>query len=212
MNELAVSIAIVLFPGLISTVICDKIAIHGRDWRTFKYGVYSFIFGVLSYAIVQLLLSAWQIADFVLVGTPVLFTRLRVWSLASTQHADIALWEVCAASAVAPIIAFVATTISEHKWLTRLAQRLHVSNKFGDENLFSYYLNSDEVQNVYIRDPNVNQTYAGRVLEYSETDHIQEVVLSGVTVYDYEGSQPLYSLPTMYLARPIGTFTIETVE
>jgi hypothetical protein len=211
MNALAVSIAVILFPGLIATAICDQIATHSPRWRTFKYTVYSFIFGVSCYIVLQFLEWVPILISNVLHDLHQPFVQLRVWSIAYAQRADVDLWEVLWASAIAPLVAGVATAIDTRKLLTRLARRLRVSNKFGDENLFSYYLNSEDVRWVYIRDPHVNQTYVGNVRDFSEADHIQEIVLSDVTVYNYESSERLYSLPTIYLARPIGTFTIEAV-
>jgi len=212
MNALAVSVAVILFPGLIATIICDKIAVHSARWRSFKYSVYSFIFGVMCYAALQLICWIGQNAMNLVVGTSQEPIRLHVWSLVVSQQTDIHLWEVFWASLMAPVIAAIATVINSRKLLTRIAQRLRISQKFGDENLFSYYLTSNEIQWVYIRDPSVNQTYEGRVWAYSETDNIQEIVLSEATVYEYESSKKLYSLPTVYLARPTGTFAIEAIS
>ena len=210
MNDLVISIAVILFPGLIATVVCDQIASHSPSWRTFKYVVYSFIFGVVCYIAVQFI--DW-VGVFFWNGMrwqpPQSFQLLHVWSIATSQRADIKLGEVLAASAISPFVAALATAIDTLKLLTRAAQWLHVSWKFGDENLFSYYLNRKDIEWVYIRDPSVNQTYEGSVELYSETDHIQEIVLSDVTVYNYETIDRLYWLPSIYLARPIGTFTIE---
>ena len=46
---------------------------------------------------------------------------------------------------------------------------------------------------------------------YSENEHIQEIVLSEVTVFNYEDSEELYFIPTIYLTKPIGKFIIEAI-
>jgi hypothetical protein len=212
MNELAVSIGVISFPGILACIICDKIASHSPKWRVFKYSVYSFVFGVSCYVLEQLIYSASRAIISAcccahLPGPQI----LRVWSVATAQKIDIYLPEVAWATALAPLVAIAASLINNHKVLNRIAQWARVSNKFGDENLFSYYLNARTLQWVYIRDPNVNQTYKGSVVSWSETDHIQEIVLADVTVYEYESSTELYSLPTLYLARPTGSFVIEAI-
>lgn len=53
MNELAIAVGVILFPGLITAVICDKITVHSPRWGSFKYSVYSFIFGVSCYVALQ---------------------------------------------------------------------------------------------------------------------------------------------------------------
>ncbi|HEX4299257.1 MAG TPA: hypothetical protein VH327_00145, partial [Gammaproteobacteria bacterium] len=78
MNELAIAVAIILFPGLIASVIADKITAHTRQWGTFKYGIYSFVFGVSCYGLLQIvyyLASLFFFKDF--------NSRLHVWSLIS---------------------------------------------------------------------------------------------------------------------------------
>jgi hypothetical protein len=46
---------------------------------------------------------------------------------------------------------------------------------------------------------------------HSESEHVRELVLDHVTIYRYEDSARLYSVPTMYLSREIGKLVIETV-
>ena len=40
---------------------------------------------------------------------------------------------------------------------------------------------------------------------------MQEIVLSEVTVYRYEDSAELYSVPTIYLNKKLGQFIIEAI-
>lgn len=211
MNELAVSIGVILFPGLIACIICDKIAAHGLKWGTFKYGVYSFVFGVSCYA-------ATQIASYLRNAITNLYFHsawpdppLHVWAMVTAHKVDINFAELSFATLLAPGVAAAVTFINDRHFLNRWAQRVGVSAKYGDENLFSHYLNSEEITWVYIRDIATNQTYKGSVLSWSETDNMQEIVLSDVTVYEYETSTELYSLPSIYLARSTGTFVIEAV-
>ena len=212
MDELAVSIGVISFPGLLACIICDKIASHSPKWRAFKYAIYSFVFGVFCYGTEQAIYSLWR-TILSATGCPVaqMPSLLHVWSIATAQKVDIFFPEVVWATALAPVVAVVAALINNHKVLNRIAQRAGISNKFGDENLFSYYLNARTLQWVYIRDPNTNQTYKGSVVSWSETDHMQELVLADVTVYEYESSLLLYSLPTIYLAKPTGSFVIEAI-
>ena len=208
MNELAVSIGIILFPGLLACVICDKIAAHSPKWGSFKYSVYSFIFGVLCYASVQFV---FYVEDWFKSAPDWALRDLHVWSIVTNQRADIDVWEVFYATLAAPIVAIVATYINNYKILNKLAKKIKASSKFGDENLFSYYLNSNEIDWIYVREPSTNHTYQGRVSSWSENDHIQEMVLFDVTVYEYETSKELYSLPTLYLAKPTGSFIVEEI-
>lgn len=213
MNSLAVAIAIVLLPGLVASVICDKITVHSPRWNAFKYSIYSFLFGVSSYALLQLITAAYQFIKGLLCNVHEAQTyTLGVWSIIQNDKATIPLFEVGLATMLAPIIALLASFLVNNKIINKIAQKLRVSQKYGDENLFSFFLNLKEVEWVYIRDKENGLTYLGRVVSYSECDSIQEVVLTEVTVYEYESSDKLYDVSIIYLSKPLGTFVIEVPE
>jgi hypothetical protein len=210
MNDLAVAVGIILFPGLIACVICDKITVHTVKWESFKYGVYSFVLGVLCYVLLQAIsLAWWQVAKLFVPPLALPDRILKVWSFAVAQKGAVEIKEVLAATALSPIVAAVAATIVNYKLLNRVASRLRISQKYGDENLYSYFLNSPDIDWVYVRDKTQGLTYQGRVVSFSENDHMQELVLSEVTVFGYDSSDEYYSVPHLFLAKPVGAFVIE---
>jgi len=213
MNELAVAIAIVLFPGLIATVIADKLIVHYAKWGTFKYGIYSFVFGVGCYVAVQVLATAWNCLPDGMPDVLPIQSRLDVWSLVAPNggKSTVDLVEVMVATLFAPFAALLAAYLVNHKMLNRLAKRLSISQKYGDENLFSFYLNSQEITWIYVRDREKGLTYQGMVVSYSESESMQELVLAHVTVFGYEDSEEYYKVPSVYLTKPMGTFVIEAV-
>jgi hypothetical protein len=209
MNSLVITIAIVLLPGLVASIICDKITVHTPKWGNFKYSIYSFLFGFFSYGLLQLLQWSYIFLSDFCNFSNIIFSELDTWKIIQNESNQVPFNEVFFALLLAPVVAFTSSSIVNHKIINRVAQKLNVSQKYGDENLFSFILNSKEVDWVYIRDIENQFTYLGRVVSYSECDSIQEIVLSEVDVYEYDTSDFLYSLPIIYLSRKIGTFTIE---
>ncbi|MHB1332550.1 MAG: hypothetical protein ACYCY1_08135 [Sulfuriferula sp.] len=213
MNSLAVAIAIVLLPGLVASVICDKITVHSPRWGAFKYSIYSFLFGILSYGLLQFIEYGYHyILSFLDKTHQVQSYTLGVWSIIQNDKAPIALSEVGWATLLAPIVALIAAWLVNYKILNKIAQKLNISQKYGDENLYSFFLNLNEVDWVYVRDKINGFTYFGRVVSYSECDSIQEIVLSEVGVYEYESSELLYPVSIIYLSKPLGSFVIEVPE
>lgn len=98
------------------------------------------------------------------------------------------------------------------KLLNRVAQRLRVSDKYGDENLYHYFLNSKEIEWVYVRDIENNLTFQGCVVSFSENAVCQEIVLRDVVVYRFSDSAKLYSMEKLYLSRELGKLLIESTE
>ncbi|HEX4300312.1 MAG TPA: hypothetical protein VH327_05520, partial [Gammaproteobacteria bacterium] len=103
-----------------------------------------------------------------------------------------------------------AVYIFTHKIFHRIALRFNISNKYGDENLYSFFLQNRNW--LYVRDIENNLTYEGLLVSYSENDLIQEIVLSQVTVYSYKDSEKYYSVPSVYLSKAIGKFNIEEIS
>jgi ABC-type multidrug transport system fused ATPase/permease subunit len=209
MNKLLITLIIILFPGVIATIIAGKITFHSK-WDSFKYGLYSFVLGVCTYGVLQIFVYIYNMfaAGSVSIVT---WTHLDVWSIAIKDTPQVSPWEICLAAVLAIPVAFFASWLINHKVFNKLAQNVKASTKYGDENLFSYYLNAKEIDWVYIRDLENQLTYQGRIVSYSENDEIQEVVLSDVTVFAYQDSSELYSVPSIYLSREIGKFIIEAV-
>jgi len=210
-NDLAILVGLISFPGLVATIICDKILVHTERWGSFKYLIYTFIFGVASYLSLQLFSALLGSIDRHL---PFLSTNptLSVWSTL-LDHSSKPQWgEIAWATLIAPLIAGLAALAVNKKIVNKVVQKLGISDKYGDENLFSYYLNSPDVAWVYVRDIQNNLSYRGLVRSFSETKEIQELVLTDVTVFDYKESDELYRVASIYLTKPIGAFIIEAPE
>lgn len=210
MNQLAVAIAIVLFPGVIASVICDKLIVHYQRWDAFKYGVYSFIFGLLSYAALQAVVTALAEIERTIPGISIVHgAGLSAWSVVAEEKYKINLLEVMWATLLAPLVATFAAIIVNFKLINRLAQKLGISNKYGDENLYSYFLNAKGVKWIYVRDKEVGLSYFGRLNSFAEYSATHELVLDEVEVFEYDTSALLYKVGSIYLAKPVGKFVIE---
>lgn len=188
-SELAVKLIILLIPGALAALIVEKLAIHTK-WNEFKFIIYAIIFGSLSYLVLGFFGSAdnfWQ-------------------NLPAKEIPFDVVWKACIAGI---LIGFISVAIDTHKLISKLARKLKISNKYGDENLYSYFLGSKEVNEVYVRDKANNLTYWGFVDSYSETEEASEIVLRAVRVYDYETSDYLYDSDKVYLSRKKDEITIE---
>ncbi|SRR6266571_7119671 len=209
MNQLVVTIIIILLPGITATVVCDQLIVHSK-WDSFKFGLYSLVLGVLTYALLQLFFYVGDIfRDSTIVGAS--WSQLKIWRSVASEKPEIPGTEVVLAVVLSAPVAFFISWLVKYKLINKFAQRIGVSLKFGDENLYSYYLNAEEIDWIYVRDPIANLTYQGKVQLFSENDAIQELVLSEVTVFRYEDSEELYSVPTIYLAKETGKFIIEAI-
>lgn len=120
--------------------------------------------------------------------------------------------EIILAMGIAIILGFILTKADTYKWLNNFAKRYKISDKYGDEPLFSYFLNLKDTEYVYIRHIKHNFTYLGYVSSFSENEDFREVVLSNVTVYSYDESEELYQVSRLYLCLEKDDIIIEHAQ
>lgn len=192
MSELTIKLIIILVPGAIATLIFGKLILH-KEWNSFNFVLYSILFGIFSYLTLQLIING--INFFRINKLP----ELTIWS-SLNDASFIPYKEVVFASIISIVLAFIATMIENRKVINRVARLLRISSKFGDENLFSMFLNSKDVEFVYLRDIKNQLTYHGWVKSFSENDNISEIRLCDVAVYNYSDSEFLYEVEEIYLS------------
>jgi len=195
-SELTLKLIILLIPGAIACVIYEKITIH-KKWNAFPFVANSILFGASSYIIAQLI--------FNLIGNDSTFDNF--WSNLPTK--EIPYKAVNKSSIIAVILSLICAALDYHKVLNNFAKRLKITNKYGDENLYSYFLNAKNVDEVYVRDIKNNITYHGIIDAFSETSEFKELVLRDVKVYSYDKSKFMYTIEKVYLSRPKDDIIIE---
>ena len=208
MNQLVVTLIFILLPGIVAAVIMDKLVFHPK-WDSFKFILYSLLLGVLSYMALQVIYwghDYWISCE----GKPIIWSSLNFWDTVIADKPSINKKEIFLVTALSIPVAFFISWATNFKLLNKVAQLLRVSAKYGDENLYSYFLNAQEIDWVYIRDIENNLTYEGRVVSYSENENSQEIVLSEVKVYRYSDSVMLYDMPKIYISRDFGKLIIES--
>lgn len=194
-SELTLKLILLLIPGAVASIIYEKLTIQ-KKWPAFKFLAHSILFGALSYLLTQLI-PGWGsgLESF--------------WKNLPTK--EIPFEAISKAIVTSLAIGFASSGINHWKLVNRFGKMLALTNKYGDENLYSYFLNARNVFEVYVRDIGNNLTYHGQVNSFSETDHIKEIVLENVVVYEYETSAELYTVNKIYLSRPSDSITIELV-
>lgn len=195
-SELTLKLILLLIPGSIACIIYERLTIH-KQWNSFKFIINAILFGAISYIVAQLVFS--------ICGADETFTTF--WE--NLPSKDIPYNAIVKASIISIFIGVASTVIDNYKLINRLGKWLKLTNKYGDENLYSYFLNADDVEEVYIRDIENNLTYHGIINSFSENDHIKEIVLIDVVVYEYEFSKELYSLDKIYLSKAKENLIIE---
>jgi len=217
MNSLVILIFVLFLPGILAALIYDLFTVKRCKWGQFEYIIYAYIYGIFSYLILQVL--------YIIPCTrPIQYESLSIWNLIdSTLEAKsspkLNLTEVLKATAIGVILSLVFVKAKTDNWIHKAMQYLSISYKYGDANLFSFFLNMKDYDWYQVRDYEKKLTYVGRAYSFSENEDgkIQELVLKDVTVYStvpIKGvdTGELYSIDAIYLSKSFGQFEIEGVK
>lgn len=195
-SELTLKLILLLIPGAIACIIFEKLTIH-RKWTPFQFVANAIIFGGSSYLIAQLISGFFSSSN-----------ELSAFWM-NLPAKDIPYTTILKGILVAPFIGLLFTLLDFYRVINKIGGFLKISNKYGDLNLFTHFLNSPEVKELYIRDKESNLTYHGKLHSYSETDSIKEILLYDVDIYDYTSGDKSYSVRSVYLAKPKDALVIE---
>jgi len=99
---------------------------------------------------------------------------------------SIPLSEVLLACIISIFIGLLATYVGEKKIIFSWAQKLKISDKYGNESLFLKFMGKEDVREVYLKDIKNNLMYHGYIEYFGETDTIREIVLKDVDIYNID--------------------------
>lgn len=182
-------------PGIIGALIIDVLTTY-RKREAYQFIIHAFLLGLSSYGILSLI---------VFLNNKILEYKKQIptWkvtffdSLFSTE-ARISLIEVFFSSLIAIVIAILLVKIINKKLIYTWANKLKISNKHGEDDVWEYLLGSDEVEWISIRDLDHNLVYQGMLRAFSDKDDKRELYLTDVIVYDNQDGDELYKMDHMY--------------
>jgi RsiW-degrading membrane proteinase PrsW (M82 family) len=209
-SELTLKLIIILIPGAIATVIIDKLTIH-KEWSPFKFVVNSIILGIFSYLTLQLVENFLVFIHNLFGSQAILYTNLIIWNTLEDSK-TIPYKEVIFSAICGIFIGGIGTLFENYRVINKIGKKLRLTNKYGHENLFSYFLNSKETGYVYLRNFKNDLTYLGYIKSFCETENTSEIVLGDVSVYTCESSDLLYEIEEIYLSFPKTEIIIEKAK
>ncbi len=210
-SALTLKIIILLVPGALATTIFKRLTVRHSEQSDFMFVIISIMFGMFSYVVLQLIYYLIDIVKYLIWGNILVYEKIETFADLSNGN-SIPFSEVLWASIISLVLGFLISKIDHSKAINNIARKLNISNKYGDENLYSYFLNSPDINWVYIRDIENSLTYLGAVESFSEALEHKEIVLGQVSVYTYPKSKKLYDIDRVYLVYPKDKLIIEQAK
>lgn len=192
-------LALVFLPGIIWATIDAKYGAGLKPTQSTLL-IRSFVFGMTTYSCLFVI--------YVLFGQPFGYPEL------ASNVEKLNFFELKDEIALSIPLSFVMCVgwlwVVRKRYLKRFLHFINVTRRYGDEDLWSYTLNSDDanVEYVHLRDTENGFTFCGWVNAYSESEENRELLLSDVIVYNEQGLE-LSKAPVLYLARPKNNIWLE---
>jgi Family of unknown function (DUF6338) len=200
-SNLLLKVLWILTPGIISSIILDE-AVHLKDRSPFRFFIRSWILGAFNYMVFSIIASygIWELnsLDF----RDLLLEKQTVENLRLKEMGTLVLISVG--------LGFFSSFLITKKALFWILHKFSITNKFGDNDVWSFIHNSKENTGwIILRDHNLNLYYQGWVQAFSESHEENEILLRNVEVFKNDTGELIYSVPGMYIARNKSDLTLE---
>ena len=208
MPELTVKLLLLFFPGIVCYLIVDALVVH-RERKLHEIFLLSFVYGLLSYVVYALVKALFGLSISATEGLRVPPPHIAILQSLYIKDSAVDVVEISLVTGVAVVLGIVVSFALNRYWFHDIARHLKITPKFGQPNVWSFALNTNEVKWATIRDMQNNLMFQGYIRAFSDVEDPAEIFLTQVCVYNEKTGERLYEADTMYIARERSNLTIE---
>lgn len=209
-TELVWKLFLLLLPGVVATLMLNQIT-GSKKMTPFNFMINSALLGIASFIIMELAVSIFNIIR-ALFSPEIKINwglNLTIWDNLFDNDKEFNKLEIIFSYLLSiPLGVFYGFIISK-KLFNKLFQKLKFTHRYGDDDVWSFFLNSPNTQWILVRDKSTNLTYFGSLRAYSDTTEHREILLHDVTVHTSDTWEDLYSSESVYLELEENKFSIE---
>jgi hypothetical protein len=208
LSALTLRVVLLFFPGLVCALIVRALT-NRRERPTPEFLIDAFVFGIGTY----LLLAALRSGCVLVAGLAGLPSPrpITFFNVLTNETATISWGEIGLSALVAILLAGIIAAIGNNHLMHRTAGWLGISRKFGDPDVWSFFLNSPDSKWVAVRDVTTDTVYEGAVEAFSDTGATPELLLRTVTVSRSSTDTKLYACDRVYLSRDRASLVVEQI-
>jgi hypothetical protein len=209
-TELVWKLFLLLLPGVVATIMLIQIT-GDKKMSVFNFAINSALFGIASFLIMELSISFFNIIKALLSPGHVIKwgLNLTIWDNLFDNTKEFNKIEMIVSYLLSIPLGIFYGYIISRKLLNRLFKMLKLTNRYGDDDVWSFFLNSPNTQWVLVRDKLTNLTYFGSVRAYSDSSEKREILLNDVQVFTTDAWEHLYDSDSVFLELENNQFSIE---
>lgn len=206
LSVLTLRVVLLFFPGVLCALIVHALTIQ-RERTTPQFLTSAFVYGVSTYLLLAGVREAYAVGAKV-VGWKAP-PRVTFFDVLTNEKARIAWGEIALSAGVALVLAIVLAAVANHAILHRMAERLRVSRRFGQADVWGHFLDSPTTRWIIVRDVNADLLYEGWVDAFSDSGVDPQLLLSDVAVYRASTGTKLHDRKRVYLTPRKDSVIIE---
>jgi hypothetical protein len=201
-TEFSLRLLLIFLPGIIFSYIVDSLTMHPPRDRFF-FILKSFVSGSITYFIYFITLN-------VLAKTSdKIACKLNFLTAIFDKNQSIDVQEICYVCISSVILACLFTYCVNYKLGNRIAQKLRLTRKFAEMDVWGYVCNLKEAEYATVRDIKNQLAYDGWIQAFSDNSREAEMFLRDVMVCDNNSGKVLYKVGGVYLAMNREDIAIE---
>lgn len=212
-TELVWNLFLILMPGVVATLMFKQI-FSGVKYTVFEFVINSALFGIATFIIMELGYSIYNIV-IALFSKDITIScglNLSIWNNLFDGNEEFNKIELIVAYLLSiPLGLFYGYAFSK-KFLNKVFQKLGLTNRYGDNDVWSYFLNSKDIEWIIVHNKKTELSYFGKISAYSDSNAKREILLKEVDVFasNSDWDEPIYQSNYVYLELDSNNFTIES--
>jgi len=191
-------IVLLMIPGIVTNKIVKKL-VGDYEEETWESLVSIFTYSIINYTIFGLIYNLFNDNKLELSK---MLTQLAEGSLVTD------LKQLALVTLLGIIIAYIIALVSNKKYINRFGQFLKVTKRYGEEDVWNRFHNTNFNDWMIVRDHKLELYYSCIINTFSDNTGLRELILLEVMVYNSRGDF-LYETPVMYIGRETNELTIE---
>ncbi|HDR0619593.1 TPA: hypothetical protein QBZ60_001280 [Pasteurella multocida] len=214
MDELSIKIIMILFPGIITTMLLDKITEH-KPWGNFKYSIFIIFYGVMSYAILQFYYIADLYCEVGKVGFNMKDVKiLNVWDFNDKEIKEIPYQEIIKAGFVSFGLGLFISYIETKEYFLSILLKSGISINYGSytTNYLLLKLKKGDWIDIIIWDKNL--FIRGITVACKETDEFFQLCIEDAEIFLMSDSnvKSLYKVEYISISEKMDNLLISTTQ
>lgn len=209
-TELVWKLFLLLIPGIVASLMLDQISNRNKQ-PVFRFIIESALFGIAAFLIMEFFYSIYNLIIYCFSAKEkfVFGLNLTVWDSLFDGTKAINKIELLISYILSIPLGVLFGIIYSKRLINKVFKKLKLTNRYGDDDVWSHFLNHPTTQYIIVRDRHTKLSYYGLIHSFSDSKENREILLYDVEVYSTEEWKFQHNSSYVFLELDKSNYTIE---